>query len=135
MRRSALFVLPVLLATVAAPPLLAETKQTSVTVNPALAAAVGDARRDVDRARDQWRKPAETLAFFGVDPGMKVGEYAPGGEWYSRLLGLYLGRQGQLVGLYSNPLSGPFDEKTQGGDSRGGGKISDRHRELVGHSG
>lgn len=77
-------------------------------VNAQLAAALADSRRDADRARDVWRKPGETLAFFGVSPEMKVGEYAPGGEWYSRLLGLYLGPRGQLVGLYFNPASGAF---------------------------
>lgn len=93
-----------------------------VAVNPALAAAVADSKRDTDRARDQWRKPAETLAFFGVEPGMKVGEYAPGGEWYSRLLGLYLGPQGKLVGLYFDPTSGPFNEKSQQGIRDGAAK-------------
>ena len=82
-------------------------------VNPALAAAVADPRRATDKERDLWRKPAETLAFFGVAPDMKVGEYAPGGEWYSRLLGLYLGPRGKLVGLYFDPTSGAFDDKTQ----------------------
>ncbi|MFN6936171.1 MAG: class I SAM-dependent methyltransferase, partial [Tsuneonella sp.] len=69
-----------------------------------------------------WRKPGETLAFFGVEPDMKVGEYAPGGEWYSRMLGLYLGAKGQLVGLYFNPVAGPFNEKTQQGIRDGAAK-------------
>lgn len=98
------------------------TAATSVTVNPALAAAVADARRDADRPRDQWRKPAETLAFFQVAPDMKVGEYAPGGEWYSRLLGLYLGDKGKLVGLYFNPAAGPFNEQSQQGIRAGAAK-------------
>ena len=38
----------------------------------ALAAAVANANRDADRARDQHRHPMETLAFFRVEPGMKV---------------------------------------------------------------
>lgn len=84
-------------------------------VNPALAAAVADPKRNEDRARDQWRKPAETLAFFGVAPDMKVGEYAPGGGWYSRLLGLYLGPKGTLVGLYVDPTSGAYPAERQAG--------------------
>jgi predicted methyltransferase len=87
----------------------------ALKIDPALAAAVADPKRDPDRPRDQWRKPAETLAFFQVAPDMKVGEYAPGGEWYSRLLGLYLGPRGKLVGLYFDPTSGPFNEKSQEG--------------------
>ena len=93
-----------------------------VTVNPALSAAVADPRRDADRPRDQWRKPAETLAFFQVAPDMKVGEYAPGGEWYSRLLGLYLGPKGSLVGLYFDPTSGAFNEAGQKGIREGAAK-------------
>ena len=85
----------------------------SGAIDPALAAAVADPRRNEDRARDAFRKPAETLSFFQVGPAMKVGEYAPGGGWYSRLLGLYLGPKGKLVGLYFNPASGAFDEKRQ----------------------
>ncbi len=79
----------------------------------ALAKAAANPLRENDRARDQYRRPAETLAFFGVSPDMKVGEYAPGGGWYSRLLGLYLGERGKLVGLYYDPTSGAFNDKAQ----------------------
>jgi predicted methyltransferase len=88
----------------------------------ALAAAVAHPSRAEDRARDVWRKPAETLAFFGVAPDMKVGEYAPGGGWYSRLLGLYLGSRGKLVGLYFDPTSGAFSEAAQKGIREGAAK-------------
>jgi predicted methyltransferase len=84
-------------------------------IDPALAAAVADPRRAEDRARDRWRRPAETLAFFQVGPAMKVGEYAPGGGWYSRLLGLYLGPRGKLVGLYYDPAANVFDDKRKQG--------------------
>ncbi|MXO75136.1 methyltransferase [Altererythrobacter aerius] len=94
----------------------------SIAIDPALAAAVADPRRDADRARDRWRRPAETLSFFQVAPDMKVGEYAPGGEWYSRLLGLYLGPKGRLVGLYFDPTSGAFNEKAQAGIRDGAAK-------------
>ncbi|MBK6800206.1 methyltransferase [Novosphingobium sp.] len=93
-------------------------------IDPALSAAVADSRRDADRARDQYRKPAETLTFFQVAPDMKVGEYAPGGEWYSRLLGLYLGPKGKLVGLYFDPTSGAFNEKSQQGIRDGAAKYA-----------
>jgi len=75
--------------------------------------AVASPLRKDDRARDKYRHPVETLSFFRVGPQAKVGEYAPGGEWYSRLLGLYLGPQGHLVGLYFDPTSGPFKPETQ----------------------
>lgn len=75
--------------------------------------AAANPLREADRARDKYRHPVETLSFFRVGPTMKVGEYAPGGEWYSRLLGLYLGKQGHLVGLYFNPDSPAFKPETQ----------------------
>jgi predicted methyltransferase len=82
-------------------------------VNAALAAAVAHPSRAEDSARDKYRRPGQTLAFMQVGPEMKVGEYAPGGGWYSRLLGLYLGPRGKLVGLYFDPTSGAFNEATQ----------------------
>ncbi|MCT2401638.1 class I SAM-dependent methyltransferase [Novosphingobium mangrovi (ex Huang et al. 2023)] len=66
------------------------------------------ARKD-DRARDVYRHPAETLSFFRVRPDMKVGEYAPGGGWYSRVLAPYLAEEGHLTGLFFNPKTYPFD--------------------------
>jgi predicted methyltransferase len=79
----------------------------------AISAAVNHPTRAEDAKRDAHRHPAEVLAFFRVAPDMKVGEYAPGGGWYSRLLGHYLGGEGQLVGLYANPLTATSDPARQ----------------------
>jgi predicted methyltransferase len=79
----------------------------------ALSGAINHPTRAEDRARDQYRHPAETLAFFHVGPEMKVGEFAPGGGWYSRLLGHYLGGEGQLVGIYGNPIIATTDPARQ----------------------
>ena len=115
MRRAVLllsaFALAAPFVTASAQPTPTQTKAMKAE----LAAAVASPLRDKDRARDQYRRPAETLEFFQVAPDMKVGEYAPGGEWYSRLLGLYLGPKGKLVGLYFDPTSSAFSEKTQQG--------------------
>ncbi|WP_285711309.1 class I SAM-dependent methyltransferase [Erythrobacter oryzae] len=80
-----------------------------------LSAAINHPSREKDRVRDAYRHPLETLAFFHVGPEMKVGEYAPGGEWYSRLLGHYLGGEGQLVGLFFNPVLFSTDPARQQG--------------------
>ena len=79
----------------------------------ALSGAIQHPTRAEDSQRDAYRHPAETLAFFHVGPHMKVGEYAPGGGWYSRLLGHYLGGEGELVGLYANPLNATSDPERQ----------------------
>lgn len=39
--------------------------------------------------RDQFRHPAATLEFFGVKPGQKIVEIAPGSGWYSDILAPY----------------------------------------------
>ncbi|MEL6861042.1 MAG: methyltransferase [Pseudomonadota bacterium] len=63
-------------------------------------AAILEAQPDEVKARYGARNPAETLAFFGVEPGMKVAEALPGGGWYSKILLPYLGEEGTLVGAH-----------------------------------
>ena len=53
----------------------------------AIAAAVAaPTRTPANTARDPFRHPAETLAFFGVKPGDTVVELWPGGGWYTEIL-------------------------------------------------
>ena len=60
-------------------------------------AAVLDAQPEETKARYNARHPAETLTFFGVEPGMTVVEALPGGGWYSKILIPYLGADGTLI--------------------------------------
>ncbi|MFZ9396245.1 MAG: class I SAM-dependent methyltransferase [Erythrobacter sp.] len=83
------------------------------TYGEAISGAVNHPTRKDDKARDAYRHPDKMLAFFQIAPDMKVGEYAPGGGWLSRLLGHYVGGEGKLVGLFFTPDSGPFDATTQ----------------------
>ena len=53
-------------------------------------AVAGDWRPAEQKARDVWRHPAETLAFFGVENDDTVVELFPGGGWYTGILGPYL---------------------------------------------
>jgi predicted methyltransferase len=69
------------------------------------------AQADDAKARYQHRHPKETLAFFGVEPGMTVVEVLPGGGWWSKILISYLGPEGRLVGAdYSLPMWALFGE-------------------------
>lgn len=52
-----------------------------------------------EQARDKYRHPVETMAFFQVSPGMTVAEALPGGGWYSKILVNYLGAEGSLYGV------------------------------------
>ena len=57
----------------------------------ALQAAVANpARTPAFVQRDRYRHPAETLAFFGVQPSDTVVEIWPGGGWYTEILAPYL---------------------------------------------
>ena len=83
-----------------------------------IAQILADPSRAEDAKRDKYRHPAETLEFFRVHPDHKIGEYAPGGEWVSRLLGRYVEGPGKLVGLYFKP-AGFADPKRQEGIKAG----------------
>jgi len=72
----------------------------------AMATVLADPRRGEDGARDQYRHPAETLAFFQVQPGMTVADYLPAGGWYTRVLVPYLGTSGHYIGLGPNVSGG-----------------------------
>lgn len=62
--------------------------------------AVADpARPAAARATDALRKPAETLAFAGVKPGMIVGEFYPGGGYFTRMISDIVGPNGHVYGI------------------------------------
>lgn len=79
----------------------------------ALVMAQSNPNRAADTARDPYRHPVETLSFFGVEPDMKIGEYAPGGGWYSHFLSNFIGEKGRLVGLYFDVVKGGFSPERQ----------------------
>ena len=51
-------------------------------------------RTQANLARDPYRHPYETLAFFGVKPSDTVVEIWPGGGWYTEILAPYLAAGG-----------------------------------------
>lgn len=66
-----------------------------------LANAVASAERsDTYRARDDYRRPYETLQFFGISPNMTVVEIWPGGGWYTEILVPYLQAEGTLYAAH-----------------------------------
>ncbi|MGB5324704.1 MAG: methyltransferase domain-containing protein [Pseudomonadales bacterium] len=88
--------------------------QTVARVDTALLESIVAARPVEDRARDAFRNPVETLAFFDVKPGTTVLEVLPGRGWYSRILAPYLGPAGTLHAVnYADTmwsLFGSFNE-------------------------
>lgn len=61
------------------------------------AAALADpARPAAERERDEARKPAELLAFAGVRPGQRVGDFIMGGGYLTRVLASAVGSRGHV---------------------------------------
>ncbi len=73
--------------------------------DPIDAAVAAPSRTPANVARDRYRHPAETLAFFEVKPGQTVVEYSPGGGWYSEILAPLLHNGGTF---YALPPSGRY---------------------------
>ncbi|MEL6342221.1 MAG: methyltransferase [Myxococcota bacterium] len=63
---------------------------------PMQAALSHPGRSQAERARDVYRNPNETLAFFGVDPDDAVLELWSGRGWYTHILAPYLAESGEL---------------------------------------
>lgn len=57
-------------------------------------------------ARDQYRHPAATLAFFGLDDAMQVAEMWPGRGWYTEILAPWLKQGGGQLIAAGFPTSG-----------------------------
>jgi predicted methyltransferase len=86
---------PLLLALAIAAPVTASAK-----LSPLIARAVADPSRPADnREADALRKPGETLAFAGVRPGMIVGEFYPGGGYFTRMLSDVVGPNGHIYAI------------------------------------
>ncbi len=63
------------------------------------AAVAAPSRTEANIARDKYRHPAETLAFFGVKPTQTLVEYSPGGGWYTEILAPLLREKGTFYAL------------------------------------
>lgn len=57
-------------------------------------------RSEANQKRDEFRKPHQTLAFFGIKGHHKVVEIMPGGGWYTEILAPMLKDNGQLVAAH-----------------------------------
>src|SRR5690606_34522851 len=69
-------------------------------LTPVLASA---ARSEQNRARDLYRHPAQTLAFFKVRPDAALIELTPGGGWYAEILAPLLRERGSYTAAILAP--------------------------------
>ncbi|TVV70812.1 class I SAM-dependent methyltransferase [Sphingomonas solaris] len=66
-------------------------------------AVASPARAPANRARDMYRHPAGTLAFFGVTPTQTVVEIWPGAGWYTEILAPLLAAKGRYIAATQPP--------------------------------
>lgn len=76
------------------------------------AAVASDIRSEGNKARDPFRNPAETIAFFGVEPGDTVVEIWPGGGWYTEILAPYVTAGGGTYYAAHFDPDGPFGQES-----------------------
>jgi predicted methyltransferase len=74
----------------------------STTVDTAKLSKILAAQPEAVKARYNARHPQETLEFFEIKPGMTVVEVLPGGGWYTKIIGPYLGQNGHVIGVDYN---------------------------------
>ena len=104
-----------------APPQAATVSPTSATpstqaaapeISPAVREAVAAPDRSADdRALDGGRHPAEMLAFFGIAPGMRVGDISSTTGYTAELLARVVGPNGTVYGQNSPAILQKFAEK------------------------
>ena len=76
--------------------------------DPVLAEVVaGDWRSAEARSRDVYRHPVESLAFWGLKPGMSVLEIQPGAGWWTEILAPYAKRTGGKFHVTAADIANP----------------------------
>ncbi|KQM26409.1 MULTISPECIES: class I SAM-dependent methyltransferase [unclassified Sphingomonas] len=118
MRRTALLLPALSVALVALSPAPAQAPRG------ALAGAIASPLRSpANVARDRYRHPAETLAFFGVKPTDTVVEIWPGNGWYSEILAPMLREKGRYIAAGPLPRTAEMVTKLQARDATAFGKV------------
>lgn len=84
--------------------LAAATNETAEALDNALQ---GEHRSAANKARDQYRHPRETLAFFDVQACHTVVELWPGGGWYTDILAPMLQDCGKFIAAGFHPTLPP----------------------------
>lgn len=81
--------------------------------SPLEAAVANPARTETNVARDQYRHPSETLAFFGLEPGMTIVEINPS-SYYGEILAKYANDTGGTYIATGNPMDALADAAMYG---------------------
>lgn len=82
----------------AAPAAAEPQAATEAASPPDLATRLATSNRpEADKARDSSRKPADVIAFLGIEPGMSVVDVIAAGGWYTEVLAIAVGPDGAVV--------------------------------------
>lgn len=84
-----------------------------------LATVLASETRGDDGARDKYRNPAETLAFFQIDPSMTVAEFGPGGGWYTRVLQPWISKKGTYIAFNGDSDARTYNSRAQEARAKG----------------
>ena len=114
---------PVLLASLSLTAVAQAAPSLQQELAPILA---GSHRSDANKSRDQYRHPAQTLSFFGVQPGQTVIEITPGAGWYAEVLAPLLQEKGQYIaGVFS---SAGMSERGAEGNTKRNAALTDKFK-------
>ncbi len=92
----------------------AEQKDGAAIEAQLLSYAEGGHRSEEHRARNEYRNPAETLAFLGIDSNKRVVEIWPGGGWYTEVLAPFVTGEGSYTaGNFLIDEDDPDDYRSQ----------------------
>ncbi len=95
-------------------------------------AITGEHRSAENRARDKFRRPKETLAFFGFRSDMTVVEIWPGGGWYTEILAPALKENGKLYAAqYSVNPRYAYQRRYFGAFLTKAGESPDVYRDVI----
>ena len=70
---------------------------------------VSSDRPDTDKGRDEGRKPAQVMEFFGVKKGMTVLEVLSSGGYYTEILSQRVGDHGKVIAQNNRFILDVFD--------------------------
>ena len=83
----------------------------------------GPQRATENKARDTYRRPLETLKFFGLKDTMTVMEVWPGGGWWTESLAPLLAEKGKYIAAQPNAKSAGSLQQKYEKDSANFGKM------------
>ena len=88
-----------------------------------------DQRSAANKARDKYRHPVETLAFFGIRPNMTVVELWPFGGWYTEIIAPYVKDKGTYYAAAMDPTSTDREDTEYNAELK---KLLEAHPDLYG---